>query len=147
MSYNQYTQVRKRVPVLTNNKAGVKIIAFVVSLHPLFLAGTSASHRLASFESCCFSSLVMTATLLSFSPRASHGRLALFKTVLFSRPPLLQECFSGNCFFDAINSMTRMNTAPQSKQCSPGVLSYLSQELSVSQQALWSLCQHLFCWP
>lgn len=132
----------------------------------LSLAGARGSRCLASFERCCFSSLAMTATLLSFPPHACHGRLALLEMVLFfpsfffffaphpSNPSsysffspamFLAISFLLLFFLDSINSVTWMKAARQSKQWSPWVLSNLSQYLFASQQALRSFCQHRYC--
>lgn len=80
----------------------------------LSLAGPRGSRCLASFERCCFSSLAMTAALLSFPPHACHGCLALLEMVLFFPPPsssppnpptpLLLLFFSSNVFGNFFSS-------------------------------------------
>ena len=84
-----------------------------------------------------------------------YSRLCFFFFFLFvPSHPLFPRNVFGNCFFfflffffffASINSATRMNTARQSKQCSPWVPSNLSQCSSVSQQAPCSFCQHHYC--
>lgn len=122
-----------------------------------YVCGPCASSSLLAQEAAAASPRLRGAVFhpLRWQPHSCHSlRVLATAASLYSRlfffsfttPPFFPSNVFGNCFFfDSINSVTRMNTARQSKQCSPWVLSNLSQYSSVSQQALRSFCQHRYC--
>lgn len=98
VSYNQYTQVLKCMPILTNNKAGMKIIVFVGSAHPFPSLAQEAATASPRLRGAVFHPL-------QWQPHSCHSRRMLamaaslssrwffFFLLLLLRPPTLQPLF------------------------------------------------------
>lgn len=82
VSHTQYTQVLKLVPVQTNNKAGVKIIAFVGPAHPPCLLAQEAAAASPHLRGAVFHSS-------RWQPHSCHSHRVCMARLLF----LPEQCF------------------------------------------------------